>query len=102
MATLHIDRLPRNTTPGEVVRFACKYGKVEGKSLGRVAFLGSSAVLTVADGSAAKLVAALDGATFRDYPVRVRLTSSVPRGDSWTTATCRIIRLENKARIAIP
>ena len=82
MATLHIDRLPRNATPGEVVRFACKYGKVEGKSLGRVAFLGSSAVLTVADGNAAKLVAALDGATFRDYPVRVRLTSSVPRGDS--------------------
>ena len=81
MATLHIDRLPRNTTPGEVVRFACKYGKVEGKSFGRVAFLGSSAVLTVPDNQAAKLVAALDGATFRDYPVRVRLTGALPRGD---------------------
>ena len=82
MATLHIDRLPRNATPGEVVRFASRYGKIEGKALGRVAFLGSSAVVTVPDGQASRLVAALDGATFRDYPVRVRLTSAVPRGEA--------------------
>jgi ATP-dependent RNA/DNA helicase IGHMBP2 len=81
MATLSIDRLPRNATPGEVLRFACKYGKIEGKAVGRIAFLGSSAVVTVPDAHASRLVAALDGATFRDFPVRVRLTSAVPRGD---------------------
>ena len=81
MATLSIDRLPRNATPGEVLRFACKYGKIEGKSVGRIAFLGTSAVVTVPDAHASRLVTALDGATFRDYPVRVRLTSTVPRSD---------------------
>ena len=81
MATLHIDRLPRNATPGEVLCFACKFGKIEGKSIGRIAFLGSSAVVTVPETLAARLVVALDGATFRDFPVRVRLTTALPRGD---------------------
>jgi ATP-dependent RNA/DNA helicase IGHMBP2 len=81
MATLQIDRLPRNATPGEVLRFVSKFGKVDGKVVGRISFLGNSAVVHIPDTFASRLVSALDGATYRDFPVRVRLTSAPVSGD---------------------
>ena len=79
MATLNIDRLPRNATPGEVLRFVTTHGKIDGKRIGTIAFLGNTAIVDVPDNAASKLVTALDGATFRDYPIRVRLTSKLAR-----------------------
>lgn len=72
MALLQIDPLPRNATPGEVLRFFAERGAIDGKRIGKIARLGNSATVEVPDGSAAKLVATLDGATFRDRPVRCR------------------------------
>lgn len=77
MATLHLDRLPRTATPGEVRRFLNLRGKLDAKLIGRVNFLGSSAVVDIPDSHAARVVALLDGASFRDYPTRVRLASAI-------------------------
>jgi len=81
MATLHLDRLPRTATPGEVHRFLIATGKLDGKLIGRIHLLGSSAVVEIPDSHAARVVALLDGASFRDYPTRVRLASPI-RNDS--------------------
>ncbi|MGL6072559.1 MAG: AAA domain-containing protein [Fimbriiglobus sp.] len=82
MATLQLDRLPRNATPGEVLRFVCTRGKVDRTVVGRISFLGNGAIVNVPESQAVRLVAALDGATFRDYPVRVRLTSALTQPDA--------------------
>ena len=79
MATLHFDRLPRTTTPGEVARFVRRAGKLTNQRLGAVTLFGQEARVEVADELAAKLLPLLDGATFRDYPVRVRLGRPMAR-----------------------
>ena len=99
MATLNIDRLPRNATPGEVLRFVATHGKIDGKRIGTIAFLGNTAVVDVPDNAASKLVTALDGATFRDYPIRVRLTSKLAResGPNHFDHLTRLLQLEADA-----
>src|SRR5579885_2882982 len=79
MATLHIDPLPRNATPGEVLRFVAGTGNLDGKKVGKITFLGPAARVEVPVAHATKLVAALDGATFRERPVRVRLADAPRR-----------------------
>lgn len=99
MATLNIDRLPRNATPGEVLRFVATHGKIDGKRIGKIVFLGNTAVVDVPDNAASKLVTALDGATFRDYPIRVRLTSKLAResGPNHFDHLTRLLQLEADA-----
>jgi superfamily I DNA and/or RNA helicase len=72
MAVLHIDPVPFRCPPGEVLRFVAERGKLDGKHVGKIALVGRGATVEVPDAKAAALVAALDGATFRDKPVRVR------------------------------
>ncbi len=99
MATLNIDRLPRNATPGEVLRFVATHGKIDGKRIGTIAFLGNTAIVDVPDNAASKLVTALDGATFRDYPIRVRLTTKLAResGPNHFDHLTRLLQLEADA-----
>src|SRR5580698_1114001 len=73
MACIHIDPVPPRCQPGEVLRFIAERGKLDGKHIGKIAFIGRGATVEVPDGKAAALVAALDGAVFRDKPIRVRL-----------------------------
>src|SRR5437764_4075290 len=79
MALLHLDPLPRNATPGEVLRFVAAVGRLDGKRVGKIALLGKGASVEVPDAHAAKLAAALDGATFRERPVRARLSGGPKR-----------------------
>ena len=72
MATLRLEPLLRNATPGEVLRFVAEHGHLDGKKIGKILFLGNGANVEVPDGAAGKVVAALDGATFRERPVRCR------------------------------
>src|SRR3712207_2489335 len=74
MALLHIDQLPRNATPGELLRLVPAVGKIDAKRVGKIARLGNAATVEVPDPAAPALVTSLDGATFRDRQVRVRLT----------------------------
>ncbi len=94
MATLHIDRLPRTVTPGEVARFVQRVGKLRDERVGAVTLFGTEARLDVPDALAAKLVGLLDGATFRDYPVRVRLGRAVGgRGEPAAAHFTRLVEL---------
>src|SRR5262245_55173455 len=72
MAVIHIDPVPFRCPPGEVLKFVAERGQLDGKQVGKIAFVGRGATVEVPDAKAAALVAALDGATFRDRPVRVR------------------------------
>ncbi len=72
MALLHIDPVPYRCSPGDVLRFVAERAKVDGKAVGKIAFIGRGATVEVPDTKAAAIVAALDGATFRDKPVRAR------------------------------
>src|SRR5690349_8294708 len=72
MAVIHIDPLPPRTSPGEVLRFVAERGRLDGKQVGKIAFIGRGATVEVPDAKAAVIVVALDGATFRDKPIRAR------------------------------
>ncbi|HEV3383441.1 MAG TPA: DbpA RNA binding domain-containing protein, partial [Gemmata sp.] len=72
MASIHIDPVPPRCQPGEVLKFIAERGKLDGKVVGKITFVGRGATVEVPDGKAAALVTALDGATFRDKPIRVR------------------------------
>jgi hypothetical protein len=80
MTQLQIEPLPRNATPGEVLRFVATLGKIDGKKVGAITLLGKGARVEVPDALAPKLVAALDGATFRERRVRVHLARSSAAG----------------------
>ena len=80
MALLRVEPLPRNVTPGELLRFVAELGKIDGKQVGKITLLGPAATVEVPDAAAGRVVAATDGATFRERPVRVRLAAG-PKGD---------------------
>src|SRR4051812_50046545 len=72
MALIHIDPVPPRCSPGVVLAFVCGATKLDSKHIGKIAFVGRGATVEVPDAKAAGIVAALDGATIRDKPVRVR------------------------------
>jgi hypothetical protein len=77
MALIHIEPLPPRATPGAVLAFVCNATKLDGKHVGKIAFVGRGATVEVPDAKAAALVAALDGATFSDKPVRARFAGKL-------------------------
>ena len=72
MALLHIDPVPPRCQPGEVIKFIAERGSLVGKQIGKIAFVGRGVTVEVPDAKAPSLITALDGATFREKPVRVR------------------------------
>lgn len=72
MALIHIEPVPSRCTPGAVMAFICNATKLEGKQIGKIAFVGRGATVEVPDAKAAAVVSALDGATFSTKPVRAR------------------------------
>ncbi|MBA4065505.1 MAG: DNA-binding protein [Isosphaera sp.] len=98
MAVLHIDPVPFRCPPGEVLRFVAARGGLDGKHVGKIAFVGRGATVEVPDAKAAALVAALDGATFRDKPVRVRFAGKADFTDAdHFGRLSRLLDLEAKA-----
>lgn len=98
MALLHLDPLPRNATPGEVLRFVASHGKLDGKRVGKITVVGNTATVEVPDGVAGKLVAALDGATFRDRPARARFAEAFRPADGGHFDTlAKLLHLEAAA-----
>jgi ATP-dependent RNA/DNA helicase IGHMBP2 len=72
MALIHIDPVPPRCTPGAILAFVCNVTKLDGKQIGKIAFVGRGATVEIPDTKAAAAVAALDGATFNEKPVRAR------------------------------
>jgi hypothetical protein len=82
MAAIHIDPVPFRSSPGDVLKFVAERGKIDGKQVGKIAFVGRGATVEVPDAKAAAIVAALDGAVFRDRPVRVRFAGKADFTDA--------------------
>ena len=97
MAHIQLDPLPRNATPGEVLRFVATLGKIDGKRIGKIALLGNGARVEVPDGAAGSLVAALDGATFRERNVRARLSGRPDGGPAHFSQLAKLLDLEAEA-----
>lgn len=76
MAKIHLDPIPFKTHVGAVLAFVCTTGKLDRKHVGRITVLGRGATVEVPDEKAAALVTALDGATFQERPVRVRVADA--------------------------
>src|SRR5688572_13300418 len=72
MALIHIEPVPPRCTPGAVLAFICNATKLDGKQVGKIAFVGRGATVEVPDTKGASIVNALDGATFGEKPVRAR------------------------------
>jgi len=98
MAVIHIDPLPPRSSPGEVLRFIAERGRLDGKQVGKIAFIGRGATVEVPDAKAAAIVAALDGATFRDRPIRARFAgrADFTNADHFATLS-RLLDLEARA-----
>ena len=97
MAVIHIDPLPPRSSPGEVLRFIAERGKVDGKRIGKIAFIGRGATVEVPDDMAVGLVAALDGATFRDKPIRARFAGRADFNSDHFASLSRLLDLEARA-----
>lgn len=72
MALIHIEPVPPRCKAGVVLAFLCNATKLDGKQVGKIAFIGRGATVEVPDAKAAAIVNALDGATLGEKPVRVR------------------------------
>jgi superfamily I DNA and/or RNA helicase len=82
MALIHIEPVPPRCSPGAVLAFICNATKLEGKQIGKIAFVGRGATVEVPDAKAAAVVSALDGATFNEKPVRVRFAGKADFTDA--------------------
>src|SRR5262245_6039837 len=98
MAAIHIEPVPPRCSPGEGLKLVAERGKLDGKYVGKIAFVGRGATVEVPDGKAAALVSALDGAVFRDRPVRVRFAGRAEfTGADHLANLSRLLDLEARA-----
>src|SRR5579872_6950177 len=98
MASIHIDPLPPRCRPGEVLKFIAERGKLDGKHIGKIAFVGRGATVEVPDDKASAIVAALDGTVLREKPVRVRQAGKADFTDANHFANLsRLLDLEAQA-----
>src|SRR5262245_54822701 len=98
MAVIHIDPVPFRCPPGALLKFVAERGKLDGKHVGKIAFVGRGATVEVPDAKAAALVAALDGSQFLERPVRVRFAGKADFTDADHFANLsRLLDLEARA-----
>jgi DNA polymerase III delta prime subunit len=72
MAVIHIEPVPQRCGPGVILKFVADRTRIDGKHIGKIAFVGRGATVEVPDARAAAIVAALDGAQLLERLVRVR------------------------------
>jgi ATP-dependent RNA/DNA helicase IGHMBP2 len=82
MALIHIEPVPHRCKAGVVLAFICNATKLEGKQIGKIAFVGRGATVEVPEAKAASIVNALDGATLAEKPVRVRFAGKADFTDA--------------------
>lgn len=97
MALLHLEPLPPRTTPGELLRFVCDHGGIDGRLVGRIDLQGAVASVEVPDSWEARLVRALDGAALRERRLRAWSGgAAAPAGDHFQRLT-QLLELESQA-----
>jgi hypothetical protein len=101
MAVIHVEPVPPRCSPGAVLAFVCTGAKLDGKHVGKIAFVGRGATVEVPDAKAAVVVKALDGLQFQDRPVRVRFAGKADFTDADHFATLsKLLDLEAAAEEA--
>lgn len=71
MPDIHLTPLPSRTTKGELLQFVCSAGGIRGEQVGKINLGGASATIEVPLDCLARLVKALDGASFKNRRLRV-------------------------------
>jgi superfamily I DNA and/or RNA helicase len=93
MALLHLESLPPRTARKELVQFLIQVGKLDERQLGRVDLRGTSAIVEVPEQWAGRLLKALDGVSWKERRLRVRLTSASATSASSEDHFQRLTRL---------
>src|SRR5271154_1540841 len=76
MTLLHLESLPARTTRKELLHFLTEVGKVDEREIGRLDLRGSVAVIEVTEQKAGRLLKALDGVSWKDRRLRVRMSGT--------------------------
>ena len=76
MTLLHLESLPPRTTRNELLQFLVQIGKVDERQLGRVDLRGTAAVIEVTEQWAGRLLKTIDGVSWKDRRLRVRMIPS--------------------------
>jgi hypothetical protein len=99
MSLLHLEPLPPRVSRGDVLRFVCERGGIDGRLVGRIDLQGRSATVEVPDSWEARLVKALDGAALNDRKLRAWSEGASPRGagEDHFLRLSRLLELESQA-----
>jgi hypothetical protein len=92
MSLLHLEPLPPRVGRGDVLRFVCERGGIDGRLVGRIDLQGRSATVEVPDSWEARLVKALDGAALNDRKLRA-WSGGAPTGGAVEDHFLRLGRL---------
>jgi superfamily I DNA and/or RNA helicase len=99
MALLHLEPLPPRVTRGEVLRFVCEQGGLDGRLVGRIDLQGRLASVEVPDSWEARLLKALDGASLRERRLRAWSSASAsrPSADDHFQRLAALLHIESEA-----
>lgn len=101
MAVIHIEPVPPRCPPGVILAFVCDRTGLDGKTVGKITFLGRGATVEVPDAKAVAVVKALDGAELQHRPVRARLATRADHaGPDHFSHLSRLLDLEAAAEEA--
>jgi superfamily I DNA and/or RNA helicase len=98
MPLFHVEPIPPQATKGEVLHFVCEVGGIDADLVSRLQLSGTTATFEIPDSREARLLTALDGATFGDRPIRAWSGGRVAAdGDNHFTRLAELLELESKA-----
>ena len=99
MSLLHLEPLPPRVSRGDVLRFVCERGGIDGRLVGRIDLQGRSATVEVPDSWEARLVKALDGAALNDRKLRAWSEGGPTgaAGEDHFQRLSRLLELESQA-----
>jgi superfamily I DNA and/or RNA helicase len=92
MSLIHLEPLPPRAGRGDVLRFVCERGGIDGRLVGRIDLQGRTATVEVPDSWEARLVKALDGAALNDRKLRA-WSGGAPAGGAREDHFLRLARL---------
>lgn len=98
MSLLHLEPLPSRTTRGDLLRFVCEQGGLDGRLVGRIDIQGRLATVEVPDRWEARLLRALDGASLNERRLRVWAAGQAARDpDDHFQRLANLLEMESDA-----
>lgn len=93
MPLLHLEHLPPRTTRKELVGFLLTVGGIGARQLGKIDLRNRTATIEVPENWVARLLKALDGSSWKDGRIQVRLVAAPSASDSPEDHFQRLTRL---------